>query len=124
MNKILVTGSTGFIGRTLINSLLKNKKKIFAVIRKSKRNIKSASKIKKKYKNFHPIFFKKNDELINKISYIYPGVVINLATNYMPFPSCREMPSVLNSNIIFPTLILDLCCKSKVIKIINICFKR
>ena len=59
MNKILVTGSTGFIGRTLINSLLKNKKKIFAVIRKSKRNIKSASKIKKNTKISILFFLKK-----------------------------------------------------------------
>ena len=121
MNKILLTGSTGFIGQSLVSSLLKDKKKIFALIRKNTKNTKSASKIRKKHKNFSPIFFKKNDELISKISYINPQVVINLATNYIPFPSHKEISSVLNSNIIFPTLILDLCCKSKVKKIINMC---
>ena len=51
MNKILVTGSTGFIGKSLVNNLLKDKRKIFAIIRKSNKNVKSASKIKKKHKN-------------------------------------------------------------------------
>ena len=121
MNKILVTGSTGFIGRVLINNLLSDKKKIFAVIRKSEKNIKFASKIKKKYNNFFPIFFKKNDELISKTSNINARILINLATNYIPFPNYKEMPSVLDSNVIFPTIILNICCKSKVTKIINIC---
>jgi len=121
MNKILLTGSTGFIGRSLVSSLLNDKKKVFAIIRKSKKNVKSATRIKKKYRNFSPIFFKKNNELNSKISSINPHIIINLATNYLPYPRLKEIPSVLNSNIIFPTLILDICCKSKVKKIINMC---
>ena len=121
MDKILVTGSTGFIGRSLIKNLLTDEKKIFAVIRNSKKNIKFASKIKKKYNNFFPIFFKNSDELISKTSNINAQIVINLATNYIPFPNYKEMSSVLDSNVMFPTIILNLCCKSKVTKIINIC---
>ena len=57
-----------------------------------------------------------------KISSINPETVINLATNYINYhPSNREIPSIMNSNVIFPTLILDLCCKTKISKIINIC---
>ena len=122
MKKILVTGSTGFIGKSLVNNLLRDKRKVFAVIRKSKKNIKSALIIKKKNKNFFPIFFEKNQELNTKISSINPETVINLATNYINYhPSNREIPSIMNSNVIFPTLILDLCCKTKISKIINIC---
>ena len=80
MDKILVTGSTGFIGRSLIKNLLRDEKKIFAIIRKSKKNVEFASKIKKKYNNFFPIFFKKNDELISKTSNINAQIFINLAT--------------------------------------------
>ena len=70
MKNILVTGSTGFIGKSLVNNLLRDKRKVFAVIRKSRKNIKFASKIKKKHKNFFPIFFNKNQELNKKISNI------------------------------------------------------
>ena len=37
MKKILITGSTGFIGKSLVENLLKDKRKVFAVIRKSKK---------------------------------------------------------------------------------------
>ena len=121
MNKILVTGSTGFIGRSLVSNLLKNRKKVYAIIRKSEKNIKFATKTKKQFRNYLPIFFSKNSELRNKISNIKPHILVNLATNYLPNPSNKEIRSVIDSNIVFPTLILDICCKSRVSKIINIC---
>ena len=122
MNKILVTGSTGFIGKSLVNNLLKDKIKVFAIIRKSDKNVKSASKIKKKHKNFFPVFFNKNQELSKKISNLKPQVVVNLAVYYMNRdPDHSDIPLVINSNVLFPTMILDLCCKSKASKIINLC---
>jgi len=122
MKRILVTGSTGFIGKSLVNNLLKNKRKVFAIIRKSNKNIKSSSEIRKKNKNFYPIFFNKNHELKIKLSNIKPEVIVNLATNYINYhPNHKDIYSIMNSNIIFPTLILDLCCKSKISKVINIC---
>ena len=121
MDKILVTGSTGFIGRSLVSNLLKNRKKVYAIIRKSEKNIKFATKTKKQFRNYLPIFFSKNSELRNKISNIKPHILVNLATNYLPNPSDKEIHSVIDSNIVFPTLILDICCKSRVSKIINIC---
>ena len=101
--------------------MLLNKTKVFTIIRKSKQNYRSASLIKKANKNYFPIFFKKNSELENKISKIKIDTFINLATSYIPHPKYDEMSPVMDSNIIFPTLMLDICCKSKVKKIINIC---
>lgn len=121
MSGILITGSTGFIGKSLVNNLLGENKKIFAIIRKNKKNIKSTEKIKKKYKNFFPIFFKNNKELKKKLSKIKFNAVVNLATNYMPYYTHKDLSSIMNSNIIFPTLILDLCCKFKTLKFINLC---
>ncbi len=57
MKKILVTGSTGFIGKSLVTNLLKDNKIIFTNKRKTKKNIKFSSKIKKKSKTYFPIFF-------------------------------------------------------------------
>ena len=121
MNRILLTGTTGFIGGHLVYNLLKNKFTIYAIIRKSKKNYKSTLLIKKKNKNFFPIFFKKNMELEGKIRKIKPNILINLATNYITNPLHEEISSVINSNITFPTLVLNACCKYKKLKVINIC---
>ena len=121
MNKILITGSTGFIGKHLTENLLSNKDKIYALIRESKKNYLHSSKIKKKYKNFFPIFFNKNEELAKKITNLKPKIFINLATKYMTFPNIKEMPSVINSNLEFPSLILKILNDKSKIKFINIC---
>ncbi len=121
MKRIFVTGSTGFIGKHLITNLLNEKKKIFVIIRKSKKNFLHASKLRKKYKNYFPVFFKKNYELKSKINNINPDVVLNLATNYLPFPNNERILSVIDSNIVFPTLIINILSKNKSMKIINLC---
>ena len=49
MKKILITGSTGFIGKRLVNNLVNNNNnQIFSIIRKTGRNYKYSLKIKKK----------------------------------------------------------------------------
>ena len=40
MKKILITGSTGFIGKSLINFFLSKKYKVFALTRKNLKNSK------------------------------------------------------------------------------------
>ena len=121
MKRILVTGSTGFIGKYTIDSLLKKNVKVYSIIRKSKKNIKLIKKIKKENQNFYAILFNKNTELKKKIFKVKPDVLINLATNYITNPNHKEIPDVINSNITFPTIVLDESCKNKKIKVINIC---
>ena len=60
MKKVLITGSTGFIGKKLVIDLINNNKIVYAIIRNTKKNYKYSIKIKKEYKNFFPIFFTKN----------------------------------------------------------------
>ena len=122
MKKILITGSTGFIGKRLVNNLVNNNNnQIFSIIRKTGKNYKYSSKIRKKHKNFHPIFFKKNSELKKKVSNLKAEVIINLATNFIPNPEHHQLSSIMNSNVIFPTIILDNCCRNNIPKFINLC---
>ena len=121
MKKVLITGSTGFIGKKLVIDLINNNKIVYAIIRNTKKNYKYSIKIKKEYKNFFPIFFTKNSEIKKKIFNLNPNVVINLATNFIPNPNHHQLSSIMNSNVIFPTIILDTCCKSNISKFINLC---
>ena len=121
MKKILITGSTGFIGRSLVNNLIKDNDIIYPIIRRNLKNLKFSNKIKKKYKNYFPIFFKNNEELKDKILKIKPDIVINLATNFIPNPIHHQLSEIMDSNVVFPTLVLDVCCQVKVTKFINLC---
>ena len=56
MKKILITGATGFIGNNLLHYFLKKKYFIYAILRKSKKNIKF-SKEHEINKNFKSIIF-------------------------------------------------------------------
>ena len=51
MKKIIITGSSGFIGTNLVKDLLGKKLTVYAILRKSKKNIYLSKNLKKKYKN-------------------------------------------------------------------------
>ena len=121
MKKILVTGSTGFVGKSLVKDLLKENKDIYAIIRKNSKNVRLAKKIKKEFKNYFPVFFTDNQQLKNKIIRINPDVIVNLATYFLSNPKHEQLSSVMNSNIIFPTLVLDSSCNLNIKKFINLC---
>ena len=81
--KILLTGSSGFIGRNLTTYLLEKKYHVYAILTNKKQNRLHSSKLKKKYKNFNPIFINDIKEIKKKISNINTSIIINLASKYL-----------------------------------------
>ena len=67
-NKILLTGSSGFIGKSLTINLLNNKYQVFVILNNSKKNKALAKSLKKNYKNYKPIFINNVEELKKKLS--------------------------------------------------------
>ncbi len=64
--KILITGSTGFIGSNILNLILKKNVYIYDILRnKNKKNKKIV--YLNKNKNYLPIFYKNFDELEKKL---------------------------------------------------------
>ena len=120
VKKILVTGSSGFIGSCLTSKLLNDGQILFTILRNNKINKKKAVKIKKKYKNYHPIFFSKINQLKNKLSKLKIDVVVNLATKYLNKHNFKEMIELINSNILFTTVVLEALPKKKLKKYINL----
>ena len=60
--KILITGSTGFIGSNILGLLLKKNIHIYDVLRDKNKKNKNINKLKNN-KNYHPIFYKKFNEI-------------------------------------------------------------
>jgi len=109
---ILLTGSTGFIGSHIYNFLLKKKISVFALVRKKKNNL-------KKKKNFYIIYYKKNGEIKKKLSKLKIDTIINCSTHYSSSQQDTEIIKMIDSNIIFPTLIIN-NLKNKIFNYINI----
>ena len=110
MNKILLTGSTGFIGSALVKNLSQNNK-IYVILR-TKKKIKISNNINK-------IFFTNYSELDKKIKKIKVDVIIHCATHYVKSHKINDLEKLSNSNILLGNILLDNLITMKVKKFIN-----
>ena len=115
--RILITGSTGFIGSHIVNLLLKKNIYIYDILREKNKNSKYIKKLKKN-KNYFPIFYKKFEELEEKLKKIKINTVINCATYYSTNNDIKNIQNLIQTNIIFCSIILE-ALKKKINKFIN-----
>ena len=115
--KILITGSTGFVGSNIINLLLKENDYIYDVLRNKNKKNKKIGDFKKN-KNYSPIFYKKFNELERKLKKIKIDIVINCATYYTGKNNIKSIENLVQTNIIFCSVILEIL-KNKIKKFIN-----
>jgi len=117
---ILITGSSGFIGNFFLRYALKKGLKVIDILRKKNYHNSSLKLLRKKYsKNYESIFYSKSTELQKKLENKKKiDYFINFATLYKNSHLHSEIPAFIESNIIFPSIILDLIY-SKVNKVIN-----
>ena len=111
MYKILLTGSSGFIGSELLDELSK-KHKIYVTIRKKRKNL-------NQNQNINEIFFKNYEQLNLKLKNVRVDVVIHCATHYVKYHNEKDIKKLAESNILFGNLILENLKKMKVKKFIN-----
>ena len=110
MKKILLTGSTGFIGSELLADLSKNHK-IYVILRKNKKIQKNKNVTKIIYSNF------KN--LNNKLSKLKINTIIHCATHYVKKHAFDDIQKLNISNILFGNVILENLKIMQVKKFIN-----
>lgn len=118
MKKILITGASGFIGKNLLDYFLKKNYYIYILLRNSKRNIKFTYKYKVN-KNFKSIYFLDFTDLKKKLLNYKIDYLVHAATYYVKNHKSSDVGKIVESNILFPTLITDLLCKKKIKKFIN-----
>jgi nucleoside-diphosphate-sugar epimerase len=115
--KILITGSTGFIGTNVINLLLKKNIYIYDILRNKNKKNKKIKELKKN-KNYFPIFYKTFNELEEKLKKIKINTVINCAAYYTEQNSIQNIENLIKTNVIFCSIILEIL-KKKITKFIN-----
>ena len=115
--KILITGSTGFIGSNIVNLLLKKNVYIYDILRNKNKKNKKIIDLNKN-KNYLPIFYKKFDELEKKLKKVKIDTVINCATYYTSKNDIKNIENLIRTNIIFCSIILEIL-KNKIKKFIN-----
>jgi nucleoside-diphosphate-sugar epimerase len=114
MKKILITGSTGFIGSNLLKELY-SRNKIFIILRNKSQNIKKI----KNNKNIKIISYREFDELNKKLKKLTVDIVIHCATHYVKNHNYKDILELNKSNILFGNVILENLKKMKTKKFIN-----
>ena len=118
--KLLITGSSGFIGNLFLKNALKNGYHVIDVLRAKNTKNKDLNQLRKIYpKSYNSIFYKKYKDINNKLKDKKFDGFINFATLYKNSHLNNEIQSFIDSNIIFPSIILD-AIVIKVKKVINI----
>jgi CDP-3, 6-dideoxy-D-glycero-L-glycero-4-hexulose-4-reductase len=99
-SKVLITGSTGFIGSKILNFLINKNFQIYVILK---------SKKKKKtylYKNYHSIDYKNLSELEKKLKKYKFDILINCATLYSKEDNVKTMLGMIEANISLFTIVL------------------
>ena len=111
MKKILLTGSTGFIGSELLKNL-SNYNKVYITLRK-KNNINLNNK------NIIKIYFNSYKNLSHKFKKLKIDTVIHCATHYVKNHKFEDMKKFSESNILFGNIILENLKIMRVKKFVN-----
>ena len=118
--KVLITGSSGFIGENLTTYLLDKKYHVYAILRNKRINKLQSIKLKKEYKYFYPIFINNVYEIKKKVSNLDANIIINLASRYLRSHNYLQMIDLINSNILFTSSVLEAFPKNRLKKYINL----
>ena len=111
MYKILLTGSSGFIGSEILDQLSKNN--IIYITQRKKKKVK-----KKINQNIKKVYFKNYDNLNDKLSKLKIDIVIHCATHYIKNHTSKDIKKLSDSNILFGNVILENLRSMKVKKFI------
>ena len=106
---LLITGTSGFIGNLFLKNALKKGYDILDILRSNNKKNKDLNDLRKKYKkNYKSIFYSGYSDLSKKLRNKKIDYFINFATLYKNTHSYNEIPKFIDSNITFPTMLMDL----------------
>jgi len=112
--RVLVTGATGFIGSYLVEKLIGNRHEVL-ILKRSTSNIWRIKSI------FKDLISYDIDKVTLKSIFDREkiDVIIHLATNYKKFHKSEDVENMIDTNIKFPTILLELARTNNVKYFIN-----
>jgi len=113
--KVLITGANGFIGSHLLDHLIEDGNYKIGI---TLRTFSDTWRIKRHIDNLE-IFYIDKIDIEDIISKFKPELVIHLAVYYRKEHSYSDIEEMLNTNIIFPTKILDSMVRNNIKFFIN-----
>ena len=117
MKKIIITGSTGFVGSNLAKFYLDKKKfKVHLIVRNNS-DLSNIDSIKDLVELF--LYDGKLENLIEFFQKVNPETVFHLASNFIAEHKSDEIDALIHSNITFGLHILEAMKVSEVKKMIN-----
>lgn len=117
-NKILITGSTGFIGSHLLEELLKSQNHEIILLKRSYSNTARIEEFINQKDKIH--FIDVDKTALSEIFDIYEiEGIFHLAASYIKNPSFKDIKTMTKSNINFPSELLDLSVRNNVKYFIN-----
>lgn len=113
--KILITGATGFVGKTLIPILCKNgTNELYLLVR----NMQKAKSLFKN--NGVNIIDTNNQKWVDKVKEVNPDIVLHLAAYFTGRHDYVSIDDIINSNISFTTYLLEAISNTECRHFINI----
>jgi len=105
--KIVITGATGFVANVLVDKLLQENHQVYAIVREHS----NTSSISKEAQ----LFVDKGDStaLNSFFEEVQPDGVVHLASLFLAQHNSEDIDSLINSNILFGTRLLEAASKSK-----------
>lgn len=110
--KILITGSTGFIGKHLVNKLLEEQHQVFCTVNKNK----SISHERIETINFED---HTSNEIVNFLKEKEIEGVIHLASLFLSSHKTEDVGILIDTNVKFSSILLDCAAAAKVKWFIN-----
>lgn len=109
--KIVVTGATGYIGNYLTKALSREHE-IYAIVRKTSNTTDIQDYIKK-------IIYYRKEDIYHQLAEIVPDFLIHLAGVFYGEHTPDNIEDLLESNVVFSTIIFDAAVSAGCRKIIN-----
>ena len=115
--KLLITGSSGFVGRHLVNFLLKNKKYHVSVV------VRPSTILPKQIQDLEAsrifTYDGSTKNLINIMGLVKPNVVVHLASKFVAEHTSDQIIPMIKSNILYSAQLLEAMSINKVKSLIN-----